>query len=243
MIFLNDFKLLCEHASSLFDLLVKYVVVEVYHAYFKIWSLNAVFSDDSLFKTSNWHWLEKGVITGCPISVILSVPLFWHKYACDICRDQCRSRLNMSSVCQPLISAFMDDTAVSTQHIPSSRCILKVEENKSGQDRTMRSFIGRPVEGKSDLIPNLGCLRCILSTTQICLAKSTPAGSPGKEWVWCLKHPKHSVILGNITEDVSRFHQVNLCNRQEIVSEKNIYKIFVSSHWELYVPWTVCWQK
>ncbi|XP_041934289.1 LOW QUALITY PROTEIN: uncharacterized protein LOC121697073, partial [Alosa sapidissima] len=73
--------------------------------------------------TSDWHRLEKGIITGCTISVILfalamnmivkSAELEW------------RGPLTKSGVRQPPIRVFMDDLTVTTTSVPGCRWILQ----------------------------------------------------------------------------------------------------------------------
>lgn len=60
--------------------------------------------------TSNWHPLEKGIITGCTISVILfTLAMNMLVKAAEV---ECRGPLSKSGTQQPPIRAFMDDLTV-----------------------------------------------------------------------------------------------------------------------------------
>lgn len=71
--------------------------------------------------TSDWHKLEKGIITGCTISVILfSLTSNMLVKSAEV---QCRGPLTKSGVRQPPIRAFMDDLMVTTTSVPGCRWI------------------------------------------------------------------------------------------------------------------------
>lgn len=72
--------------------------------------------------TSEWHKNEKGIITGCTISVILFV-LAMNTLVKSV-EVQCRGPLSKSGVRQPPIRAFTDDLTVTTS-VLGSRWILK----------------------------------------------------------------------------------------------------------------------
>lgn len=73
--------------------------------------------------TSDWHRLEKGIITGCTISVILfALAMNMIVKSAEV---ECRGPLTTSGVRQPPIRAFMDDLTVTTTSVPGSRWILQ----------------------------------------------------------------------------------------------------------------------
>ncbi|KAL6469714.1 hypothetical protein MHYP_G00208330 [Metynnis hypsauchen] len=73
--------------------------------------------------TSDWHRLEKGIITGCTISVILfALAMNMIVKSAEV---ECRGPLTKSGVRQPPIRAFMDDLTVTTTSVPGSRWILQ----------------------------------------------------------------------------------------------------------------------
>ncbi|XP_049324773.1 uncharacterized protein LOC125789951 [Astyanax mexicanus] len=73
--------------------------------------------------TSNWHRLEKGIITGCTISVILFALAM--SMLVKAAETECRGPLSKSGVRQPPIRAFMDDLTVTTTSVPGCRWILQ----------------------------------------------------------------------------------------------------------------------
>ncbi|KAK0134481.1 hypothetical protein N1851_029910 [Merluccius polli] len=72
--------------------------------------------------TSEWIKLEKGIITGCTISVIV-LALTMNMLAKSA--EECRRPLTKSSVQQPPIRAFMDDLTITTTSVQGSRWIRK----------------------------------------------------------------------------------------------------------------------
>lgn len=73
--------------------------------------------------TSDWHRLEKGIITGCTISVILfALAMNMIVKSAEV---ECRGPLTTSGVRQPPVRAFMDDLTVTTTSVPGSRWILQ----------------------------------------------------------------------------------------------------------------------
>jgi len=69
--------------------------------------------------TSEWHELEKGIIAGCTISVVLSTLAM--NMLVKSAEVQCRGPLTKTGVQQTPIRAFMDDLP----SVPGSRWILK----------------------------------------------------------------------------------------------------------------------
>lgn len=73
--------------------------------------------------TSAWHLLEKGIITGCTMSVILfALAMNMLVKAEEV---ECRGPLTKSGTWQPPIRAFMDDLTVTTTSVPGCRWILQ----------------------------------------------------------------------------------------------------------------------
>ncbi|TWW66935.1 hypothetical protein D4764_20G0009670 [Takifugu flavidus] len=73
--------------------------------------------------TSDWHRLEKGIITGCTISVVLFVLAM--NMVVKAAEVECRGPLSRSGVRQPPIRAYMDDLTVTTTSVPGCRWILQ----------------------------------------------------------------------------------------------------------------------
>ena len=74
-------------------------------------------------KTSTFHRLEKGIITGCTISVILfALAMNMLVKSAEV---ECRGPLTNSGMRQPPIRAFMDDLTVTTTSVPGCRWILQ----------------------------------------------------------------------------------------------------------------------
>ncbi|XP_063050368.1 uncharacterized protein LOC134445223 [Engraulis encrasicolus] len=73
--------------------------------------------------TSAWHRLEKGIITGCTISVTLfALAMTMLVKAAEV---ECRGPLSRSGTRQPPIRAFMDDLTVTATSVPGCRWLLK----------------------------------------------------------------------------------------------------------------------
>lgn len=73
--------------------------------------------------TSDWHRFEKGIITGCTISVILFALAM--NMIIKSAEVECRGPLTKSGVRQPPIRAFMDDLTATTTSVLGSRWILQ----------------------------------------------------------------------------------------------------------------------
>ncbi|XP_061571176.1 uncharacterized protein LOC133424524 [Cololabis saira] len=73
--------------------------------------------------TSDWHRLEKGIITGCTISVSLFALAM--NMVVKAAETECRGPLSKSGTRQPPIRAFMDDLTVTTTSVPGARWILQ----------------------------------------------------------------------------------------------------------------------
>ncbi|XP_063080140.1 uncharacterized protein LOC134470047 [Engraulis encrasicolus] len=73
--------------------------------------------------TSDWHRLEKGIITGCTISVSLfALAMNMLVKSAEV---ECRGPLSRSGTRQPPIRAFMDDLTVTTTSVPGCRWLLQ----------------------------------------------------------------------------------------------------------------------
>ena len=76
--------------------------------------------------TSAVHRLEKGIITGCTISVILfALAMNMLVKSAEV---ECRGPLTKSGTRQPPIRAYMDDLTVTTTSVPGCRWILQGPE-------------------------------------------------------------------------------------------------------------------
>ena len=64
---------------------------------------------------SEWHTLEKGIITGCTMSMVLF--LLATNMLVKAAEVKCRGPLSKSGVRQPLIRAYTDDLTVTTTSI------------------------------------------------------------------------------------------------------------------------------
>ncbi|XP_061896860.1 uncharacterized protein LOC133645950 [Entelurus aequoreus] len=73
--------------------------------------------------TSDWDRLEKGIITGCTISVCLFALAM--NMVVKAAETECRGPLSKSGTRQPPIRAFMDDLTVTTTSVPGARWILQ----------------------------------------------------------------------------------------------------------------------
>ena len=72
---------------------------------------------------SAWHRLEKGIITGCTISVSLfSLAMNMIVKSAEV---ECRGPKSRSGTRQPPIRAFMDDLTVMTTSVPGCRWLLQ----------------------------------------------------------------------------------------------------------------------
>ncbi|XP_073731592.1 uncharacterized protein [Misgurnus anguillicaudatus] len=72
---------------------------------------------------SAFHRLEKGIITGCTISVILfALAMNMLVKSAEV---ECRGPITKSGIRQPPIRAFMDDLTVTTTSVPGCRWILQ----------------------------------------------------------------------------------------------------------------------
>lgn len=72
---------------------------------------------------SSWQQLEKGIITGCTISVTLfALAMNMVVKAAEV---ECKGPLTRSGMRLPPIRAYMDDLTVTTASVPDSRWILQ----------------------------------------------------------------------------------------------------------------------
>lgn len=69
--------------------------------------------------TSQWHRLERGIITDCIVSVALFAIAM--KMIVKSTEAECRGPLSKSGYRQPLIRAFIDDLTVTTTSVPRCR--------------------------------------------------------------------------------------------------------------------------
>ena len=73
--------------------------------------------------TSDWHQLQKGIITGCTISVILFALAM--NLLVKTAETECRGPQSKTGTRQPPIRAFMDDLTVTTASVQGGRWLLK----------------------------------------------------------------------------------------------------------------------
>ena len=72
---------------------------------------------------SAWQHLEKGIITGCTISVLLfSLAMNMIVKSAEV---ECRGPMSRSGTRQPPIRAFMDDLTVTATSVPGCRWLLQ----------------------------------------------------------------------------------------------------------------------
>ena len=74
-------------------------------------------------RTTNWQRLEKGIITGCTISVIIFASAV--NLIVKSAEKECKGPLMRSGIRQPPVKAFMDDLTLATQFTVQTRCLLK----------------------------------------------------------------------------------------------------------------------
>ncbi|XP_067296477.1 uncharacterized protein [Pseudorasbora parva] len=127
--------------------------------------------------TSSWHQLEKGIITGCTISVSLfSLAMNMIVKSAEV---ECRGPKSKSGTRQPPIRAFMDDLTVMTTSVPGCRWLLQGLERLISWARM--SF--KPAKSRS-LVLKKGKVsdrfRFTLGETMIPSVTEKPAKSLGK---------------------------------------------------------------
>ena len=73
--------------------------------------------------TTDWQKLEKGIITGCTLSVILfALSMSW---LVESVRDETKGPLSSSGQRQANSRLFMDDITTTTETVPQTRCLLQ----------------------------------------------------------------------------------------------------------------------
>ncbi|XP_061747756.1 uncharacterized protein LOC133545995, partial [Nerophis ophidion] len=127
--------------------------------------------------TSDWHRLEKGIITGCTISVILfALAMNMLVKSAEV---QCRGPLSRSGVRQPPIRAFMDDLTVTTTSVPGCRWILNgLQEVISWARMNFKPAKSRALVLKKGKVTGKFCFS--LGTTKIPSLTEEPVKSLGK---------------------------------------------------------------
>ncbi|XP_015259791.1 PREDICTED: uncharacterized protein LOC107104322 [Cyprinodon variegatus] len=93
--------------------------------------------------TSAWHRLEKGIITGCTMSVVLfALSMNMLVKAAEV---ECRGPLSRSGIRQPPIRAYMDDLTVTSTSVTGCRWLLR------GLERIMAwaRMIFKPAKSRS----------------------------------------------------------------------------------------------
>ena len=74
-------------------------------------------------RTTNWQRLEKGIITGCTISVIIFASAV--NLIVKSAEKECKGLLMRSGIRQPPVKAFMDGLTLATQFTVQTRWLLK----------------------------------------------------------------------------------------------------------------------
>ena len=74
-------------------------------------------------RTTNWQRLEKGIITGCTISVIIFASAV--NLIVKSAEKECKGPLMRSGIRQAPVKAFMDDLTLATQFTVQTRWLLK----------------------------------------------------------------------------------------------------------------------
>ena len=77
---------------------------------------------------SDWHKIERGIITGCTISAILFS--LAKSMVVKAAEQECRDPLSKSGACQPPIRAYMGEATVTTQTVIGCRWIVKALEKQ-----------------------------------------------------------------------------------------------------------------
>nr|XP_057943465.1 uncharacterized protein LOC131138512 [Doryrhamphus excisus] len=94
-------------------------ITELIQDYYSSFSLR--FTSGTI--TSAWHRLEKGITTGCTISVTLfALAMNMLVKAAEV---ECRGPLSKSGIRQPPIRAFMDDLTVTATSVTGCRWLLR----------------------------------------------------------------------------------------------------------------------
>ncbi len=134
--------------------------------------------------TSEWHRLEKGIITGCTISVSLfALAMNMLVKSAEV---ECIGPLSRPGARQPPIRAFMDDLTVTTTSVPGRRWLLQ------GLERliTWARMSFKPAKSRS-LVLKKGKVtdrfRFTLGDTQIPSVSEKPVKSLGKLFTGNLK--------------------------------------------------------
>ncbi|XP_053339380.1 uncharacterized protein LOC128510861, partial [Clarias gariepinus] len=127
--------------------------------------------------TSAWQRLEKGIITGCTISVpLFSLAMNMIVKSAEV---ECRGPLSKSGTRQPPIRAFMDDLTVTTTSVPGCRWLLQGLERLISWARM--SF--KPVKSRSLVLKKgkvVDRFRFTIGGTPIPSVTEKPAKSLGK---------------------------------------------------------------
>nr|XP_061841396.1 uncharacterized protein LOC133622576 [Nerophis lumbriciformis] len=146
--------------------------------------------------TSDWHRLEKGIITGCTISVVLFALAM--NMVVKSAEVECRGPLSRSGVRQPPIRAYMDDLTITTTSVPGSRWILQGLERLIGWARM--SF--KPAKSRSMVLKKgkvVNKFRFSISGTVIPSITEQPVKSLGKLFDSSLKD---SAAIQKSTEEL-----------------------------------------
>ena len=168
--------------------------------------------------TSEWQRLEKGIMAGCTISVILFIAAMNILLAEAV--KECKGPEASCGTRHPPCRAFMDDITVTTEGEVRARWILKrldqiatwgrltfkpaksrcliIRKGKVSrrtfqmQGETIPSIIGSPIKclGKwfDDTLGDLDSIKATVEQLQTWLKKIDNTSLPGKLKLWCFQH-------------------------------------------------------
>ena len=134
--------------------------------------------------TSNWHRLEKGIITGCTLSATLFAIAM--NMLVKAAETECRGPVSNTGVRQPPIRAYMDDLTVTTPSVTGCRWLL------SGLERQIKwaRMNFKPTKCRSVVIKNgkvIDKFRFMIEGRVIPSLSEKPVKSLGKSFYSSLK--------------------------------------------------------
>ena len=134
--------------------------------------------------TSDWHRLERGIITGCTISATLfALAMNMIVKSAEV---ECRGPIMKTGVRQPPIRAYMDDLTVTTSSVPGCRWILRgLEKLISWARMSLKPSKSRSVVLKKGKVVNK--YRFTVAGTVIPTLSEKPVKSLGKIFNCTLK--------------------------------------------------------
>lgn len=148
---------------------------------------------------SEWHTLEKGIITGCTLSAVLfSLAMNMLVKASEV---ECRGPLSKSGIRQPPIRAYMDDLTVTCTSVTGGRWLLKgLEENITWARMTFKPAKSRSLVIKKGKITEKYHFK--ISGVTIPTLNEKPVKSLGKFFDSSLRD---TVAIEQTTEDLTQW--------------------------------------